>query len=131
METNENISGKGNLGDTKWSGLQQKRHINEELNEGFCDDNLSADYNPSDAKELQQETDVDENGNPIQVDRARFPDETPQLDAPHPATGDDNRIIENRESLQNRDRNYDLDPNRYPPDDPENKRSRGNIDFGK
>ena len=131
METNDNISGKNDLGSKKWNNLQEKQHINEELNEGFCNDNIPRDYDPSKGDDgLRRETDVDEKGNPIQVDRARFPDDTPEADTQNPAR-DDNRIIENPESLQNRDRNYDLDPNRYPPDDPENKTSRGNIDFGK
>jgi len=129
MGTNANNTEEKDLGDKKWNNLQDKTHLNEELNEGFSSDNIPDNYNPADENiedRLKDERETDEHGNKIDLSRSRYPDnvaENKEVDS-HKA---DNRIIENKESLQNRDRNYDLDPNRYPSSHPENQENRGNI----
>lgn len=123
---NEKNSTQGDQNETKWNrGQHFEQH--REFNEGFSNENLPADYDPS---QMKEETEIDEDGNIRKVDRARFTDFTGEQ------TSDDtgkkasnNKAIENPESLQNRDRNYD-DPNRYPPSHPDNHESRGNINFG-
>ena len=109
METNDK-----NPGDKQWNNQQ-------ELNEGFSGENIPDNYNPSNediANRLKSETETDVNGNPDTVKRARD----------HSQTGDDdNSAIENPQSLQNRDRNYDSNPDRYPQSHPDNDRNRGNM----
>lgn len=119
------------LGDAKWNNLQKKEHLNEELNEGFSNENIPGDYDPSSEKleqQLRTEYEVDQHGNETEVKRARFVD----MDSPEGAkienTNADNRIIENKESLKNRDQNYDTNPNRYPASHPDNQENRGNIE---
>ena len=104
--------------DTKWNG--------HEKNEGFSGKNLSESYQPeaSDQQKLKAENEKDVDGNPDTVKRARFSDGKQDSGSEGFA---DNSVIENRESLQNRDRNYDLDPNRYPAGHPENEENRGNV----
>ena len=130
METNGNNEEQG-LGNSKWNNLQKKTHQNEELNEGFSAENIPADYNPSDEPaedRLRTEYETDQFGNETEVKRARFVDrDSPQgskIENP-PA---DNKIIENPQSVTNRDRNYDTEPNRYPASHPENHENRGNIE---
>ena len=125
METED----KSNIGDKKWNNLQTDRLDHKEFNEGFSTENISPDFDL--AKEatdnLRTETDIDEHGNPDQVQRARYIDADASEKASKTTLDVDNRVIENPTSLENRDRNYDLDPNRYPPSDPENHINRGNL----
>jgi hypothetical protein len=115
METQNN-----NPGDKKWNNAQS-----DELNEGFSGENLPDNYNPA---ELKPETETDETGNTKHVDRARNPDESDRnRDDKSMALG--NEDIENEKSLENRDRNYDPDPNRYPASHPDNHTNRGNMDL--
>ncbi len=119
---------KDNLGDKKWNNQMNDRLDHKEFNEGFSSENLPPDYDPTkDAKEnFRHETDVDEEGNPDHVKRARFVDGDAMDKASDVAIDVDNKNIENPQSLQNRDRNYDTDPNRYPPSHPDNQIHRGN-----
>jgi hypothetical protein len=126
METNEN-----NPGDTKWNNLQKKPHQNEELNEGFCADNIPDDYNPAEENiedRLRTEFEVDQNGQDTEVYRARFVDGNSPQGARVENLNADNKIIEKGDSPVNRDRNYDIEPNRYPPGHPDNYENRGNLD---
>ncbi|HEX8562663.1 MAG TPA: hypothetical protein VF676_06765 [Flavobacterium sp.] len=115
-----------NLNDTKWN-REQHFEQHREFNEGFSNENLPEDYDPS---QMKPETETDEEGNIRQVERARYtdlqneetPDETGKIE-----TG--NEAIEPHE--QNRDFNYDPDPERHPDKHPEKDKNRGNIDFGK
>ena len=119
------------LGDSKWNNLQKKPHQNEELNEGFSAENIPNDYNPSDENvedRLRTEYETDQYGNETEVRRARFVDHQSPQGAQFENTEADNEIIENRESLKNRDKNYDSEPNRYPPSHPDNHINRGNIE---
>ena len=110
MDTNKNP------GDKTWN--------NQQLNEGFSGKNLPEDYNDNDAR-MTTETETDQYGNKTNVKRARFPhtaDDPSLVDPPA-----DNAVIENKKSLENRDRNYDIASNRYPHSHPESHRDRGNM----
>lgn len=105
-------SNKENPGDKTW---------NNELNEGFSGRNLPEDYN-NDNTRMATEIETDETGREKEVKRARFPhrqDDASLFDPPA-----DNAVIENKKSLENRDRNYDVAANRYPASHPENHRDR-------
>jgi hypothetical protein len=109
-------TGNDDLGNKKWNNEQ-------ELNEGFSGDHIPENYNPSDeniSNRLRGETETDENGQTKEVQRARHPEDDHYNSA-------DNSHIENTKSLQNRDRNYDTNPERYPPSHPDNHENRGNI----
>lgn len=125
METNEN---KG-PGDTKWNNAQ-KENPEKELNEGFSGQHISKSYNPSEEpleKRLKSENETDEFGNHKEVKRARNTDHhapnTPNVENENA----DNAAIRNKESLENRDRNYDTQKNRYPNTHPDNHENRGNM----
>ncbi len=112
--------------DTKWNGTQPIEQTNQ-VNEGFSGENLASNYDPS---AMKKETETDENGNIKIVDRARhsnLQDEDTPMQTGKTATG--NEKIE--KTAENRDRNYDVTPNRYPVAHPENQQNRGNIDLDK
>lgn len=111
------------------------------VNEGFSGDNLPRNYDPSTDK-MKEEIEKDTDGNQETVKRNRDIDEkqaTPVSE--NDRAESDGRIVdksrgtqneaENMETAENRDFNNDLDEDRYDKDNPENERSRGNIDFGK
>ncbi len=130
METNGNNSDQ-DLGDKKWNNLQKSEHVNDELNEGFSTENIPDDYNPSEEKlqtQLRSEFETDEDGNQTEVKRARFVDPNSPKGSDVQNPNADNKIIENKESLKNRDRNYDIEANRYPASHPDNYENRGNIE---
>lgn len=117
---------KNDLDKTKWN-REQHFEQHREFNEGFSNENLPEDYDPS---QMKSETETDEEGNIKAVDRARYTDlENEQTPSDTGKTQIGNQEIENPESLQNRDRNYDTNPNRYPPSHPDNHTNRGNIDL--
>jgi len=111
--------GNKDLENKKWNGEQDGKK--GEPNEGFSGKNLPDDYNPSKEK-LKTEVDKDEDGNADVVKRARdvenYETET--------TSGED---IKNKKNPENRDKNSDSDPNRYPSGHPENKKDRGNVDL--
>lgn len=114
METNDK-----NLGDKKWNNEQK-------LNEGFSGENIPKNYNPSSenvAQRMKSEIETDQFGNQTEVKRARFPH-----DNDSPVGFDDNTVIENKQSVENRDHNYDS-AKRYPDSHPDNHENRGNIDL--
>jgi hypothetical protein len=110
-------------------------------NEGFSGENLPKNYDPSTNK-LKKEIDKDEDGEIKTVDRARDVDEkqAPPVSQSASTTRDDGKVVsksrgtaneaEDMETAENRDFNSDVDEERYPPSDDENKKSRGNINFG-
>lgn len=110
-------------------------------NEGFSGDNLPRNYDPSSDK-MKEEIEKDEEGNVHTLKRNRDIDEKQAKPVtPSDYADSDGRTVdksrgtetqrEAMETAENRDFNSDIDEDRYPPEDPENKRSRGNIDFGK
>ncbi|MEZ0007517.1 hypothetical protein ABH942_002899 [Flavobacterium sp. 28YEA47A] len=101
------------IGNKKWNSEQEKQK--GEINEGFSGKNLPADYNPSKGK-LKTEIEKDAKGNTDVVKRARPSKETKT---------DEN--LKNKKNPENRDKNSDIDPNRYPSSHPDNKKNRGNI----
>lgn len=110
--------------DTKWNRAQPVEK-NQEFNEGFSNENLPDDYDPS---QMKSETETDAEGNIKHVERARFTDNTGEQtpdDTGNTQTG--NEQIEKQ--AQNRDRNYDSNPERYPPSHPDNQINRGNIEL--
>lgn len=110
-------------------------------NEGFSGENLPKNYDPSSNK-LKKEIDKDKDGDSKTVDRARDVDEkqAPPVSQSARTTRDDGEVVsksrgtaseaEDMETAENRDFNSDVDEERYPPSDDENKKSRGNISFG-
>ena len=108
METNNNP------GDKTW---------NNELNEGFSGRNLPEDYNEQKPR-MTTEIETDGAGNEKEVKRARFPHRQDDASLFPPP---DNSVIENKKSLENRDRNYDIASDRYPHSHPESHRDRGNM----
>lgn len=103
------------LEDKKWNGEQDEG----EPNEGFSGKNIPEDYNPSKEK-LKSETEKDEDGNTKEVKRAR---DVANYDSEPQTSGED---LKGKKNPENRDKNSDIDPNRYPKDHPENKTHRGN-----
>jgi len=125
METNDK-----DPGDKKWNNEQK-------LNEGFSGENIPDNYNPSSediAQRMKSEIETDQFGNETEVKRARFPHEGDEqfiFDKPDNTRAEgepseDNTVIENKKSLENRDHNYDS-PKRYPESHPDNQKDRGNI----
>ncbi|HLA56965.1 MAG TPA: hypothetical protein VK623_12745 [Flavobacterium sp.] len=122
MKTNDNKD----LDDKKWNNTQ-RGNSEQELNEGFSGGNIPNDYNPSDEtieNRLKNESETDQSGNNTEVMRARYPGNESSASANENA---DNSVIENRQSLQNRDHNYDKDAHRNLPSHRENAENRGNI----
>ncbi len=124
---------------SKKIGNQEKE---SEKNEGFSGDNLPRNYDPSKTK-LKAELERNEDGDMQTVKRARDVDEknAPAVNSLSGKSGDDGKVTdksrgttsedEDAETAENRDFNSDLDEERYSQDHPDNKHSRGNIDFGK
>jgi len=112
-----------------------------ENNEGFSGENLPKNYDPSTTK-LKMELEKNEEGDLSTHKRARDVDEkqAPNVNSLSSDTNDTDGLIsksrgtqtdaEDMETAENRDFNSDIDEDRYSPDDPENKKSRGNINFG-
>ncbi len=108
------------LNDKKWNG--QQTEANKDVNEGFSGKNIPDDYDPSKGK-LKPETEKDESGNKETVKRAR---DVEDYDAEAETSGEG---IKSQKNPENRDKNSDSDPNRYPSGHPENKKDRGNMDL--
>lgn len=112
-----------------------------EKNEGFSGDKLPKNYDPGKDK-LKMELEKDKEGELHTEKRARDVDEkkAPHVDSLSDNTQSDEALIsksrgteteaEAIETAENRDFNSDIDEDRYPPEHPENRKSRGNIDFG-
>jgi len=112
-----------------------------EKNEGFSGENLPKNYDPS-ADKLKMELEKNEEGDLKTMERARDVDEkqAPPVDSLADDTDSDGRVVsksrgteteaEDVETYENQDFNSDIDKDRYPPEHPDNHKSRGNIDFG-
>ena len=118
METN-------NLGSKKINGVQ--KNIDESKGKNISHDGKSEDAN------LKKEVVTDTEGNKQIVERARNENEdirkvkgdTSQVDA------NENRGVateeEAKKTVENKDRNSDITPNRYPNSHPESHEDRGNM----
>jgi hypothetical protein len=125
--------------------LGSKKIFNQEKfsekNEGFSGENLPNNYDPSEDK-LKMELEQNQEGEFRTEKRARDVDEKqqPPVNSLSSETESDGRMIsksrgtesdaEDIETAENRDFNSDIEKERYPEDHPDNKKSRGNIDFG-
>lgn len=108
------------LENKKWNSEQDKSK--SQPNEGFSGKNLPDDYNPSKGK-LKTEVEKDQDGNADVVKRARDVD---NYDSEETISGED---LKSKKNPENRDKNSDTDPDRYPSGHPENKKDRGNINL--
>lgn len=116
METND-------LGSKKINGVQK----NSDESKGK---NVSHDRKPDETK-LQKEVVTDEDGNKEVVDRARNENEKIKKVSDPVDNENSNRGVateeEAKKTVENKDRNSDITPNRYPNSDPDNHKDRGNM----
>ncbi len=118
METN-------NLGSKKINGVQ--KDIDETKGKNISHDGKADDAN------LKKEVVADKNGNKKVVDRARNENEDIQKvkDDVNPDNPNANRGVssdeEAKKTVENKDRNSDVEPNRYPNSHPDNHEDRGNM----
>lgn len=118
METND-------LGSKKINGVQ--KNIDESKGK-----NIPHDHNPDDLK-LNKEVVTDQEGNKQVVERARNENEEIREVPDHNGSdvANENRGVTTEEDVQktveNKDRNNDITPNRYPNSHPDNHKNRGNM----
>ncbi|CAC9975864.1 hypothetical protein [Flavobacterium panici] len=118
METN-------NLGSKKINGVQ--KDIDETKGKNISHDGKADDAN------LKKEVVADKDGNKEVVDRARNENEDIQKvkDDVNPDNPNANRGVssdeEAKKTVENKDRNSDVEPNRYPNSHPDNHEDRGNM----
>lgn len=108
------------LEDKKWNGEQDK--AKGEINEGFSGKNLPKDYDPSKGK-LKTEIEKDKSGTTDVVKRAR------DVEDYETEAATDGENLKAKKNPENRDKNSDIDPNRYPPSHSENNKDRGNMNL--
>ena len=125
------------LGDAKHNNAEKK----SPKNEGFSGENLPNNYDPAKDK-LKTELEKNKEGDLETVHRARDVDEksAPPVSESDGAVNGNGRVVdknrgtanekEDMETAENRDFNSDIEKERYPKDDPENKKVRGNTHFG-
>lgn len=118
METN-------NLDPKKANGAQ--KNTDQSKTKNISEDTASTD------SQLHKELDVDADGKKIVVDRARDGHENIQKPA-HEIDSDDPNAKrgvktdkEAMKTVENKDLNSDITPNRYPNSHPDNKEDRGNM----
>lgn len=118
METN-------NLGSKKINGVQ--KNIDESKGKNVSHDGKADDAN------LKKEVVTDENGNKQTVERARNENEDikKNSDQVNPNNPNANRGVNSEEeakkTVENKDRNSDITPNRYSNSNPESHEDRGNM----
>jgi hypothetical protein len=113
-----------NLGSKKINGTQK-------YNEEVKGKNVSHDNEPN--TKLKKEVVTDADGNKEVVDRARNVNENIEevSNEINPANPNANRGVsteeEAKKTVENKDRNSDITPNRYPNSNPDNHEDRGNM----
>lgn len=118
METND-------LGSKKINGVQ--KNIDESKGKNVSHDGKADDAN------LKKEVVTDENGNKQTVERARNENEdirkvSNQVNPNNPnANRGVNSEEEAKKTVENKDRNSDITPNRYSNSNPESHEDRGNM----
>ncbi|WP_426484032.1 hypothetical protein [Flavobacterium sp. 2] len=118
METN-------NLGTKKINGVQ--KNVDDTKGKNVSHDGKSEDAN------LKKEVVADKEGNKEVVERARNENEKIKkvADEISPNNPNANRGVETDEeakkTIENKDRNSDITPNRYPNSNPESHEDRGNM----
>lgn len=115
--------------------LDSKKINNEQsVNEGFSKDNINKDYDPSKSI-LKTELETDKDGNQKTVDRARNVENPKNSEEEDDRNWNENESMSRslktedleRKAVENKDRNSDITPNRYPNSNPDNSVNRGNI----
>ncbi|PBJ13635.1 hypothetical protein [Flavobacterium sp. ACN6] len=126
VETQKNKAmATNNLGTKKINGTQ--KDIDESKGK-----NVSHDKDLKDAK-LKKEVVTDADGDKKIVDRARNENEDIQLKTPKTSSDNpnSNRGVSSEEeakkTVENKDRNSDVTPDRYPNSNPESHKDRGNM----
>lgn len=110
----------------------KKRNEAQNNSEESTVNNISDDTALTDLK-LNKEVDIDADGNKTIVERARNGNENTEnlsgeidLDNPNANRG----VTTDKEAMktvENKDRNSDITPNRYPNSHPDNQKNRGNM----
>lgn len=126
IETKNNIIMETNdLGSKKINGVQ--KNIDETKGKNISHDKKADDAN------LKKEVVTDEEGNKKVVDRARNENEDIKKvkDEVNKNNPNENRGVtteeEAKKTVENKDRNSDVTPNRYPNSHPDNHKDRGNM----
>lgn len=116
---------KDNLGTKKINGVQ--KDIDETKGKNISHDGKADDAN------LKKEVVTDTDGNKKVVERARNENEDIQekRDSVNPKNANANRGVssdeEAKKTVENKDLNSDITPNRYPNSNPESHRDHGNM----
>lgn len=119
------IMGTNNLGSKKINGVQ--KDMDESKGKNISHDGKSDDAN------LKKEVVTDADGNKEVVGRARNENEDVKKvkDSVDPKNVNANRGVsteeEAKKTVENKDRNSDITPNRYPDSNPESHEDRGNM----
>lgn len=122
---NSKDMGTNNLGSKKINGVQ--KDIDESKGKNISHDRKADDAN------LKKEVVTDEDGNKKVVERARNENEDIKKvkDDVNPKNVNANRGVSSDEqakkTVENKDRNSDIEPNRYPNSHPDNHEDRGNM----
>ncbi len=120
-----NIMESNNLGSKKINGVQ--KDIDESKGKNVSHDGKADDAN------LKKEVVTDKNGNKEVVERARNENEDIKKvkGNVNPKNANANRGVSSEEeaekTVENKDRNSDITPNRYPNSNPESHKDRGNM----
>jgi hypothetical protein len=113
-----------NLGSKKINGVQ--KNIDESKGKNISHDGKTEDPN------LKKEVVTDTDGNKKVVDRARNENEgIKEVKDDEKSSANANRGVasdeEAKKTVENKDRNSDITPNRYPNSNPESHEDRGNM----
>jgi len=117
--------GTNDLGSKKINGVQ--KNIDESKGKNISHDGKADDAN------LKKEVVADQDGNKQVVERARNENEDIKKvkGDVDPNNANSNRGVSSEEeakkTVENKDRNSDITPNRYPNSDPESHKDRGNM----
>ncbi len=116
--------GANNLGSKKINGVQ--KNIDESKGKNISHDGKTEDPN------LKKEVVTDTDGNKKVVDRARNENEDiKEVKDNEKSSANANRGVasdeEAKKTVENKDRNSDITPNRYPNSNPESHEDRGNM----
>lgn len=112
--------------------LGSKKINNQQaVNEGFSGENLPEHYNSAETK-LNAEVEIDTDGNPKIVQRARHVDGIPEQEDSNNNQNPSSSIelISEKQAekmVENKDHNSDITAKRYPNSHPDNHENRGNI----
>lgn len=101
--------------------MNNKQNTSEELNA-----ENSLNNNNSNDQKLMPEIEIDSHGNKKIVHRARNTDTSSEGENAN-SSMEISSEKQTKKMVENKDRNSDITPNRYPNSDPDNHKDRGNI----